>query len=275
MNLHSTADVRGWCIENGFHPNKTLGQNFLTDANALAAIADASGAKPGDRVLEVGPGLGALTETLLRRGVRVFAVEKDCALAARLENAFPEFADSFEIVCGDALRMAEEGALDGFGMCVSNLPYSCGTRIMLELAARPAPPDSFTVLVQTEVAERLAAGPGSKTRGFAGVRMQLDYTVEIVREVAPSCFWPKPAVGSSVVRMERKPGAASLPAAVRRTLVSMAKTAFNHRRKQLGTIFRGIVRSCARPEELSNEEWLELAAATAAAHPEPSSEVEK
>ena len=87
MNLTSPSQVKAWCIENDFHPNKTLGQNFLIDRNILEAMVDASGVSPGDHVLEIGPGLGVLTEALLARGVRVTAVEKDSRLAARLVDA--------------------------------------------------------------------------------------------------------------------------------------------------------------------------------------------
>ncbi len=257
LNLHSISEIREWCISNGFHPNRTLGQNFLADANTLAGIVRDAGVKPGERILEIGPGLGSLTSALLEAGASVFAVEKDRFLAESLPARFP--GAPLETVCADALRMAEEGKLDGFGKCVSNLPYSSGTRILLELAARPQPPQEFTVLVQTEVAERLAAGPGSKTRGFAGVRLQLDYGVSIVREVAATCFWPKPAVGSSVAKIVRKAAPPALDGEERDTYFKIAKTAFSHRRKQMRTIFKGFTESSARPEDLSVEDWMDLA----------------
>jgi len=141
---------------------------------------------------------------------------------------------------------------------ISNLPYQAGTRILLELVqARQIP--SMTVLVQTEVAERLAAGPGSKTRGLAGVWAQLDYDVRIVRKVSASCFWPRPEVGSSVVRLDRHDRNASLSEDVRALFRRLTKQAFEHRRKQLGSIFKDMVQSSARAEELSNEDWIELA----------------
>ena len=140
----------------------------------------------------------------------------------------------------------------------------------------------MVVLVQTEVAERLAAGPGSKTRSLAGVWAQLDYDVAPVRKVAASCFWPRPEIGSTVVRLVRHHRNDSVPSEVREAFHRMTKLAFEHRRKQLGAIFRthglpdevlsmpvartggksAVGLSSARPEELSNEEWLAFAKRT-------------
>ncbi len=117
---------------------------------------------------------------------------------------------------------------------------------------------SITVLVQAEVAARLAAGPGSKTRSLSGVWTQLDYDVKVVRKVAPSCFWPRPEVGSAVVTLTRHDRNAGLSAEKRAFFRRLTKRAFEHRRKQLGSIFRDMVQSSARAEELSNEDWLTL-----------------
>lgn len=263
MNLTSPSQVKAWCIENGFHPNRTLGQNFLIDRNALDDILDAAGLAEPTSVLEIGPGLGVLTEGLLMRGHSVTAIEKDPVLADRLAGALGS-PQALSVLKGDALDFIKEGACDGFRALVSNLPYQAGTRILMELIGRvPAIPETMVVLVQTEVAERLAAAPGSKTRGLAGVWMQLDYDVTPVRVVKAACFWPRPEVGSTVVRMTRHHRNDALSPAVRETLRSLTKQAFQHRRKQLGTIFKGVVESTARAEELSNEDWLGLAEALA------------
>ena len=141
---------------------------------------------------------------------------------------------------------------------ISNLPYQAGTRILLELVQRRAVP-SMTVLVQTEVAERLAAKEGSKMRGLAGVWTQLDYDVKIVRKVAASCFWPRPEIGSTVVRLDRHDRNLDLDAEERKTFYRLTKRAFEHRRKQLGSTFKDMIQSTARAEELSNEDWKLLA----------------
>jgi 16S rRNA (adenine1518-N6/adenine1519-N6)-dimethyltransferase len=261
MNLTSPSQVKSWCIANGFHPNKVLGQNFLIDRNALEAIVNAGELPECSKVLEIGPGLGVLTEELLKRGHSVTAIEKDPILAERLFEALGT-PNSLSVIAGDALDAVKEGKCDGFDALVSNLPYQAGTRILLDVISRPeSRAERIVVLVQTEVAERLAAGPGSKTRGLAGVWSQLDYDVKIVRAVKASCFWPRPQIGSTVVFMKRHHKNDNLPDDVRETFKRLTKTAFEHRRKQLGAIFKGIIESTARAEELSNEEWIDLATA--------------
>ena len=263
MNLTSPSQVKAWCIENGFHPNRTLGQNFLIDRNALDDILNAAALVAPAKVLEIGPGLGVLTEGLLQRGHSVTAIEKDLVLADRLSGALGS-PSGLTVLKGDALDFIKDGACDGYPALVSNLPYQAGTRILLELIRRvPAIPETVVVLVQAEVAARLAADPGSKTRGLAGVWVQLDYDVALVRTVKASCFWPRPEVGSTVVRMTRHHRNDALPAVVRETLRRITKQAFEHRRKQLGTIFKGVVESTARAEDLSNDDWLGLAEALA------------
>ena len=266
MNLASPSQVKAWCQANGFHPNKVLGQNFLIDRNALDDILDLAELVPGEKVLEIGPGLGALTEGLLERGCSVVAVEKDPVLADRLAGALNHPA-ALTVVKGDALDLAKDGSLDGFGKMVSNLPYQAGTRILLELIKRLDKtlagecgdvPSTIVILVQTEVAERLAADPGSKTRGLAGVWAQQDYDVTVARAVAATCFWPRPEVGSSVVKLVRHHRNDSLSPAQRALFRRLTKQAFEHRRKQMGSIFKGYIQSTARAEELENEDWTEL-----------------
>ena len=229
-------------------------------------ILDLAELVPGEKVLEIGPGLGALTEGLLERGCSVVAVEKDPVLADRLAGALGHPA-TLTVVKGDALDLAKDGSLDDFGKMVSNLPYQAGTRILLELIKRldrtlagecGGVPSTIVILVQTEVAERLAAGPGSKTRGLAGVWAQLDYDVTVARAVAATCFWPRPEVGSSVVKLVRHHRNDSLSPAQRELFRRLTKQAFEHRRKQLGSIFKGYIQSTARAEELENEDWTEL-----------------
>ena len=281
MNLTSPSQVKAWCIENGFHPNKVLGQNFLIDQNALKSIVDAglenvrmfecSNVQMAPHVLEIGPGLGVLTEEMLKRGCRVTAIEKDPVLAARLAESLGN-PEALTVITGDALDFISStsqprnlatpqprnpATSQPFSCMVSNLPYQAGTRILLELVkARQL--QSMTVLVQTEVAERLAAREGSKTRGLAGVWAQLDYDVRIVRKVSASCFWPRPEIGSSVVRLDRHDRNLSLSDEERAFFHRLTKQAFEHRRKQLGSIFKDMIQSTARAEELSNEDWISL-----------------
>ena len=289
MNLTSLSQVKDWCIRSGFHPNRVLGQNFLIDRNALDAILDAalgglsvegcgeSGANAPIRVLEIGPGLGVLTEGLLSRGCAVTAIEKDSVLADRLAEALGH-PENLTVLKGDALDYIKEGRCDGFPAMVSNLPYQAGTRILIELVERVAAescvqgatcgglsPEIMVVLLQTEVAERLAAKEGSKTRGLSGVRVQFDYDVQIVRKVSASCFWPRPEIGSTVVKLVRHHRNDAVGAEVRALFRRLTKQAFEHRRKQLGSIFKGLIESTARAEELSNEDWLALSQSLVAA----------
>ena len=279
MNLTSPSQVKSWCIENGFHPNKTLGQNFLIDQNALKAIVD-SGLEKVDgvgvggggvrsvSVLEIGPGMGVLTEEMLKRGCKVTAIEKDPVLAERLEKEskskveVEQWWENLTLHTGDALDFLSQPStstfnLTSFDCMISNLPYQAGTRILLELVqARTIP--VITALVQTEVAERLAAKEGSKVRGLAGVWAQLDYDVAITRKVSASCFWPRPEIGSSVVRLVRHERNVDLSAKERDVFHRLTKKAFEHRRKQLGSIFKDMIQSTARAEELSNQDWINL-----------------
>jgi 16S rRNA (adenine1518-N6/adenine1519-N6)-dimethyltransferase len=280
VNLTSPSQVKAWCIGNGFHPNKTLGQNFLIDRNILEATLDAAGVSSGCRALEIGPGLGVLTEGLLARGARVTAVEKDARLASRLAEALGD-PPGLRVLAADALEVAWDTLLaEGFDACVSNLPYSVGTRILLDLAPHPLAPPIFVVLVQSEVAERFAAPPGGAARGQAGVWLQLDYAVTPVRAVKASCFWPRPAVGSTLVRLDRIPCA--LSPAERAWFYDLTRYAFMHRRKQLGALLRKApaplgreedalaalfqaagADPLARAEQLTNAQWQGLARAFA------------
>ena len=281
MNLTSPTQVKSWCIEHGFHPNKTLGQNFLIDRNILEALLKGAAVQAGQNVLEIGPGLGVLTEALLACGARVTAVEKDGRLAARLAQALGQPA-GLRVLEADALTLELDTFLaEGFDVCVSNLPYSVGTRILINLALHACAPRRFLVLVQTEVAERFAAPSGCAARGQAGVWLQLDYEVTLLRKVKASCFWPAPEVGSTIVLLERR--ACALSCHERKMFFELVRYAFMHRRKQLGAALRkapdhlrrdeeqlsalftaaGIAPQ-VRAEDLLNAEWQSLARAFAA-----------
>ena len=290
------SEVKAWCIANGFHPNRTLGQNFLIDRNTIDGIVAATGAGPGMRVLEIGPGLGALTHSLVASGADVVAVEKDARLGALLREALAD-APNFHLHIADALDIdlpaflaqeksggqpgqRESGASPAFDILVSNLPYSVGTRILLEICRSPLAPRTCVVMVQREVADRIAAAPSTPDRGQAGVWIQQAYDVAALRTVPPTCFWPRPEIASTVLRLVRHD---RLPLSPLRRLdfERISKAAFLHRRKQMLGIFRnlsavtGLVGDEAisawlasaglspqvRPDAISNEEWRALALA--------------
>lgn len=284
------SEVKSWCIENGFHPNRTLGQNFLIDRNTIDAIVDAAGICADDHVLEVGPGMGAITRAMLEKGAKVFAVEKDETLAALLASSCAQEFENFKLHTADMLdvpldTLLATGDPNGvvqlthdrpyFSKFVSNLPYSVGTRILLDVCRHPLAPQTCMVMVQKEVADRLAAAPSTPDRGQAGVWVQQCYDVTSVRTVKPTCFWPKPEISSSVIRLERH-SRLPLSTTERRIFETITKLAFMHRRKQMASIFRnapaGLLKispeewlvsaglePTARPEEITNEKWCELA----------------
>ncbi|MFA7172517.1 MAG: 16S rRNA (adenine(1518)-N(6)/adenine(1519)-N(6))-dimethyltransferase RsmA [Kiritimatiellia bacterium] len=277
-NLTSPTQVKSWCIENGFHPNRTLGQNFLIDRNALEAIVTGASIEAGMNVLEIGPGLGVLTQALLERGSSVVAVEKDARLAGRLHQALGA-PPALKVLEADALDLNwPEFLASGYDACVSNLPYSVGTRILLDLAVQAAAPVVTVVLVQREVAERFAAPAGDSARGLAGVWLQLDHSVRILRHVGAACFWPRPDVGSTIIRFDKRRSA--LTKLERENFFALTRYAFTHRRKQIGASLRKArerlartdeqlavlfkragIDPKARAEQISNEGWQALAGA--------------
>ncbi len=270
----SVNEVRNVVRQLGITPRRSQGQNFLTDRNILEIIISAAGLTRRDRVLEIGAGLGVLTAGLLEKAGKVVAVEKDARLAEFLRRTVGR-SRRLELVCSDATEL-DYGELFGPGgfKVVSNLPYSVASYLLAEMAQVPSRPALMVVTVQLEVAERLAALPGTKVYGKLSVWMQMDYAVEVVWRVSSTCFWPAPEVASAVVRLNLRPADAS--EAEREAVRHLATIAFQHRRKQLGAIFaraEGLgsdgVRLCdaagieptARPEDIDRDGWLRLARA--------------
>ncbi len=278
MNLTSPSQVRAFLNENEIRPNKVLGQNFLVDRNILESIVDAGEIAPGDSVLEIGPGLGVVTELLMEYAKHVTAVEKDGVLFDLLQRRWGD-VPSLTLLRGDFLRLdiadfLKRGRYDSM---VSNLPYSVGTRILMEIASSASPVPLMVATVQLEVAERLAAAEGSGNRGLVSVWMQRRYDVEILRKVSRNCFWPRPDISSAVVRMRRHTRN-ELEPAVESRFREITKHAFSQRRKQLPGIFyraraewrlslpdaQALVGDVcgdeqARPGDLSVSQWCALA----------------
>jgi 16S rRNA (adenine1518-N6/adenine1519-N6)-dimethyltransferase len=209
-------------------PSTKLGQHFLADPNVIRKIVRVAGVDPTAKVVEIGGGTGTLTAELAASGATVVVYEIDRGLVGVLEEVVGELPN-VEIRCADAARLDLGRALDGPGWAmVANLPYNVGTRILLD-AVRTAPSiERFVVLVQSEVAERLFAGPGSKAYGVPSVVTAL-YTEGTAQfTVAPDVFYPKPSVGSTVVALDRiEPPERAAEA------VDLAAAAFQQRRKML------------------------------------------
>lgn len=224
--------------EAGFRPARRLGQNFLLDENMLQAIARDARVARGETVLEVGPGLGFLTRHLVECGAELVCAEIDERLLAIARSwiAGPRW------VLGDVLAgkhaLAPEVALElprgSDWQLVSNLPYSVAAPLLAVLADLEHPPRGMTVLVQREVAERIAARPDTSDWGLLSIALQSAYEVELLRHVPAQLFWPRPEVESSVVRLTRtRPG---LAPGRRRELLTLAGRLFQRRRQTLGRV---------------------------------------
>jgi 16S rRNA (adenine1518-N6/adenine1519-N6)-dimethyltransferase len=257
--------IKQLLADHGLRPKHKFGQNFLHDGNHMARILDAADPQPGDVVLEVGPGTGALTERLLERGAAVVANEIDAdlepLLRAQIERAAGPAAERFTLVMGDVLAnkrtlnpaviaavdtsRREHGA-ERFEL-IANLPYHIASPLLANLAADHPAMGGAVVMVQKEVADRLSAGPGSKAYGALGILIQTLCDVRTVGVLPPGCFWPPPKVASAVVRLERR--AEPLcddPAA----FAAFLQRLFTMRRKQLGRI---LGRDAALPPGVSHD----------------------
>jgi len=187
-------------------PTKALGQHFLIDPNLAAAIAADTGAGPGDSMVEIGAGLGALTTALAERGIdRVLAIEFDRALVPAL-RAVADAYPAVEVLAADATKVDWPRTLgDGRWIACGNLPYNVGTAIVLSILARAPMVRRLVVMVQREVAARLVATPATREDyGPTSVRVAYFAEATILRAVPPSVFWPRPSVGSAIVRMQRR-----------------------------------------------------------------------
>lgn len=271
LDLTNPGTVRAVARRAGLSLKHRLGQNFLVDRAALERIVDALDPQPDDEVFEVGPGIGTLTVELARRAARVVAVELDEACLRACAITLRDHANA-EVVHQDALRAdpLQLGLRPGY-LAAGNIPYQITAPLITRLLELPEPPRRAVLLVQREVAARLAAPPGSW--GLLTVAVRSLANVERVAEVAPSSFEPPPAVHSSVIRITPAP---QLGPAERAAVLDLARGAFQMRRKTLrhglanalggDTAAAMAVLAAAgvdpgrRPETLDLEEWRALAA---------------
>ena len=204
--LDPTA-IRELASELGLRPSKQRGQNFVTDANTVRRIVAASGVAEDDIVLEVGPGLGSLTLGLLQVVHRVIAIEIDDVLATQLPQTvgarLPGRAAGLSVINADALRI--DVLPEQPTAVVANLPYNVAVPVLLHLLATYEKWNRGLVMVQAEVADRLAAEPGSKTYGIPSVKVAWYGAATRAGTVSPTVFWPIPNVESGLVAIERRP----------------------------------------------------------------------
>jgi 16S rRNA (adenine1518-N6/adenine1519-N6)-dimethyltransferase len=243
VTLLGPADIRAIAARLGVRPTKQLGQNFVHDANTVRRIVRVAGVSPGDRVLEIGPGLGSLTLGLVEAGASVVAVEIDPVLAAELPSTVP----GVTVVVEDALRLKE---LPGEAptRLVANLPYNVAVPVLLRMLELFPSLSAGLVMVQSEVADRLAAPPGSKVYGVPSVKAAWWASVVAAGGVPRGVFWPVPNVDSSLVAFTRRaaPGDESL----RILTFSAIDAAFAQRRKTLRAALSGWAGSAADAETL-------------------------
>ncbi|MGW3998938.1 16S rRNA (adenine(1518)-N(6)/adenine(1519)-N(6))-dimethyltransferase RsmA [Amycolatopsis sp. NPDC004772] len=250
VELLGPAEIRALAAELDVRPTKKLGQNFVHDPNTVRRIVELANVGEGDVVLEVGPGLGSLTLGLLATGARVVAVEIDPKLAERLPETVaergPEAAGNLTVVGADALRVTREELGEPTAL-VANLPYNVAVPVVLHLLAEVPSLRSGLVMVQTEVADRMAAGPGSRIYGVPSVKLAWYGPARKVAAVPRSVFWPVPNVDSALVAFERADATASDD---RDVLFGLVDAAFSQRRKTLRAALAGWAGSAERAGEL-------------------------
>ena len=268
---HTPTRIRALLAEHGLEPSRALGQNFVADPNTVRRIVRLAHVGPGDRVLEIGAGLGSLTLALLEAGADVTAVELDRHLVPILRaEAEPAGA---RVVHADAMTLDWDALLgDPPWVLVANLPYNIATPLVLDLLAGVPQIERMLVMVQLEVGERLAAVPGSKAYGIPSVKVAWWADATVIGKVSPTVFVPPPRVDSALVEITRRPPAGD--DATREAVFALVEAGFNQRRKMLrrsladrvapGAFAAADIRPEARAEELTLADWLRLTAAVGA-----------
>ncbi|WP_419717506.1 16S rRNA (adenine(1518)-N(6)/adenine(1519)-N(6))-dimethyltransferase RsmA [Gordonia malaquae] len=251
--LLGPAEIRALAAELDVRPTKTLGQNFVHDANTVRRIVTTSGVGPDDVVLEVGPGLGSLTLALLGVAGRVVAVEIDPKLAGRLPQTIGEFApdaaSNFDVVTADALTVTPDDLPVTPTALVANLPYNVAVPVLLHLMAEFPTLRTALVMVQAEVADRLAATPGGRIYGVPSVKARYYGDVTRAGAIGKHVFWPAPKIESGLVRIERTDPYGHDADHRLRTFAAI-DAAFSQRRKTMRSALATWAGSPARAEEL-------------------------
>ena len=249
----STSATRAVLEEFGLTAKYALGQNFLVNDDVVGKIVNLACLEPSDVVLEVGPGIGTLTTALLPRVAAVAAIEADPDMAGPLSVTTADYSERFALVPGDALRVGPAQLEEALGTLraanptvaaallehalptkwVANLPYAVAATLILEYFQEWSFIQDATVMVQSEVADRICAEPGSKIYGAYTVKLRLFAQVTGRFQVPPQCFFPAPHVESAVVRLERIPASEALPVGEVARVIEVVDAAFAQRRKTI------------------------------------------
>ncbi|PYJ69381.1 MAG: ribosomal RNA small subunit methyltransferase A [Verrucomicrobia bacterium] len=263
------SEIRATLQEIGVSPVKTLGQNFLHDQNLARWIVSQAQITPEDYVIEIGPGLGALTRFILEKGARVLAIEKDARLANFLRARFAD--ERLEVLNIDALKFDPRVLFAHRRVkLLGNLPYNISSALLLKFLDQPSPIYLWLLTLQKEMAMRLSAPPSTHDYGALTLRVQLYHRAKYLRTIPPSVFFPQPEVDSAAVRLvPRDP--VELPERDNELLLKLVRVGFSQRRKQLRKLLREYATDWAdvarrlnidpksRAEELSLLQWIALA----------------
>jgi len=234
----SFTETRELLARLGHSPKRFLGQNFLVDGNIVRKSLELAQIQPGDRVVEVGPGLGTLSSALLNAGAELWAVEMDRGLHAHLtEELLPGYKLRFHLLEGDAMKhpiadLPEDLAKEGYKI-VANLPYAISTPWM-DAVLENVLPQRMVLMLQREAADRYAASHGGKEFGSISVFLQAAFNVDPGHKVSSTCFYPKPDVDSYLLNLSRKPE----PFIFDRQTKGLIRSCFQQRRKQIGSLLR-------------------------------------
>ena len=262
------SEISAVLREIGVTPVKSLGQNFLHDRNLARWIVDQAKVTANDYVVEIGPGLGALTEFVLAKGARVLAIEKDKRLVQHLRDKFR--TDALEILHADALEfdtriLYAQPQIKLLG----NLPYYISSQLLIKFLKYPSPISLMMLMLQKELAKRLGAAPATRDYGALTLQIQLHHRVEYLRTVSANVFIPKPEVDSALIRILPR-NENELPACDSKIFERIVRLGFSQRRKQLGKLIREEASAWetiaaelglnprARAEELSLQQWIAL-----------------
>ncbi|MDH7502026.1 MAG: 16S rRNA (adenine(1518)-N(6)/adenine(1519)-N(6))-dimethyltransferase RsmA [Verrucomicrobiota bacterium] len=272
MRTMTLTEMRRVLAERGIKLTRSLGQTFLFDGNQLRRIIALAGLTAGDQVLEIGPGLGPLTELMLAMAGKVIAIEKDHRLVECLRERFGDRA-KLELIEADALDYLRDCGCDWRGFkLVANLPYSVASPILVELAQQTLGPSRMVVTVQLEVARRLMAQPGSAEYGTLTLLVQASYEPKGWFRIPSTCFYPEPKVDSACIQLDRRESELVHSAAAD-CFGSLIRMAFEQRRKMMFKVLKAKWNAAqlqqafaavgldpkVRPEEVSLSQFAEMA----------------